>query len=90
MDSVGTNEWIFRSEDSIHSFSNGLLSVIQVTETSDKLVFVKYITVHFHGSHFFELFEVADDLLTGNLNLRRDSVVTEETSNVMIGDFLLR
>ena len=90
MDSVGSDEWILGSENCIHSFSDGLLAVIQMAETSDKFVFVEYVAVHFHGSHSFEFLKVADDLLTGNFNLRGDSVYTEETIDVMVGDFLLR
>ena len=90
MDSVGSNEWIFGSENCIHSFSDGLLTVIQMAETSDKFVFVEYVAIHFHGSHSFELFEVADDLLTGNFNLGGDSVFTEETIDVVVVNLLLR
>ena len=61
-----------------------------MAETSDKFVLVEYVAAHFHGSHFFKLFKVADDLLTGNFDLRRDSVFTEEIIDIMVGNFLLK
>lgn len=59
VDSVGADERVIEIKSCLHSFGDGLLAHIKMTESSDLLIFVQDIAVHFHFSHDLQLPVVA-------------------------------
>ena len=66
MNSIGGYERIIEGQGSFHSFCNGLLSGIEVAESSNFLLLVEGVACEFHFPHDEEFFVVFEEVISGD------------------------
>ena len=78
MDSVGTDECVLASEGVVVADGDGLLTVVEMEETSDHGLFVKLVTSDFHSSDGDHVGEHGLSLLGGQFGLGWDGLWVDE------------
>lgn len=89
MDSVPCDQRIIKGQHAIHALSNGLLTVVKVTEAPNKFLLVKNIAVYLHLSHSLKLSHMPNNFISCHLNLHWDPLSPEDVSTIVIVDLLL-